>query len=324
MGYNLNMKKYITLIIPILIVYSIATNSFRNRGYSNTGPAVNYELLKNSESQDNNFNFAVLGDTQKFDYKDEDGHLQKTVNLINNLNPDFIISTGDLVSSCYTSCDKKLIRWKETLGDLSDKTYAAMGNHDRKGKEISDSDWQNVFEFPNNGPAGYEELTYSFDYQNSHFIVLNTEKPKEHRISNEQLDWLKNDLDETQKDNIFIFFHEPAFPVYSKVKESLDENAEARDNFWRLISNYNITAVFSGHEHLNSRRKIDQSILPGVNKEIYQFITGNTDAYNHMKPRIETGFFHKGEVFMLVSVNNKEINVKVCSTSGEILDSFDF
>ena len=51
-----------------------------------------------------------------------------------------------------------------------------MGNHDRVGENKADSIYQKVFAMPTNGPSGYSELTYSFDFENSHFVVLSSDK----------------------------------------------------------------------------------------------------------------------------------------------------
>lgn len=261
------------------------------------------------------FSFAILGDTQYFK-PGAYGDYQKASDNIKKIGPDMVFALGDLVSSCdkKKECEDKINNWKNVLGNLSSKTYVMMGNHDRTGEEKSDIAWQKIFNLPNNGPAGFSELTYSFDFKNSHFIILSSDKPEENKINAIQRSWLEQDLNKNNKENIFVFFHEPAYPTNSKIGESLDENAGERDALWNIFVKYKVDAVFSGHEHIQARRKV---------AGIYQFIFGNTDSFNHDAPKsgvVEYSYIGPG--FGLVEINGKEITVKTYETGGKILDTF--
>lgn len=271
------------------------------------------------------FSFAIFGDTQDFKAEDSEGNFQKAVKSIESLNPDKIIAIGDLVSSCNEKdCEEKLNSWKNEIGLLSTKLYAVQGNHDRTGGKKSDEAWQKVFDFPTNGPEGFSELTYSFDFENSHFVILDSDNPKEHSVNLTQRDWLEKDLAENKKDNTFIFFHEPAYPTSSKIKESLDAKSEDRDALWKILDTHNVSAVFSGHEHLNSRRKIDSAIFSEAKNSLNQLIVGNTDTFDHKEPKEgTTDYSYKGKVFMIINVQGKKITFKVYSVDGEELNSFE-
>lgn len=287
----------------------------------NDKPQMRQEDKNNDEENGNNadkFSFAVIGDTQRFDNGNVNGGVQKAMSVMKKQNIDLMFALGDLVSSCDGGggCESKLNSWKNILGPLFSKTYATMGNHDRTGKEKADSLWQKFFNLPVNGPSGFSELVYSFDLNNSHFVVLDSEKPKEHIINKIQRDWLENDLAANKKDNTFVFFHEPAYPVSSKIDESLDVNSGDRDALWSIFTRYKVTAVFSGHEHINSRRKV---------AGVYQFGFGNTDSFNHDMP--ENGvaeYAYQGRNFGIVEVAGEEITVKVYSVEGNLLNTFSF
>lgn len=284
------------------------------------GESDNNAVLVASETPENNeakFSFAILGDTQSFE-AGRNGNYQKAASNIQKLNPDLVFAVGDLVSSCDggKECEAKLTDWKNILGLLLSKTYAAQGNHDRTGKEKADAVWQNVFsKFPANGPAGFSRLVYSFDFENSHFIVLASDKPKEHIINNVQRDWLEKDLSNNAKENTFVFFHEPAYPANSKIGESLDVNAGDRDALWNILKNHKVTAVFSGHEHIQSRRKVNG---------LYQFGFGNTESFDHLPPKPGiTEYFHVGPAFGLVKIEGKKITVETYSVAGKLLNLFE-
>lgn len=283
---------------------------------------VELEIQEASESETENkqeenikFSFAILGDTQYFK-PGAFGDYQKAANSIKKINPDLVFALGDLVSSCdkEKECEEKINNWKNVLGNLSSKTYVMMGNHDRTGDEKSDNVWRRTFNLPNNGPAGFSELTYSFDFQNSHFVILSSDKPEENKINSIQRTWLEQDLQRNTKENIFVFFHEPAYPTNSKTGESLDENTVDRDALWNIFIKYKVAAVFSGHEHIQARRKAGG---------IYQFIFGNTDSFNHEAPKAGTAeYSYVGKGFGMVEIDGKEITVKTYEVGGNILNTF--
>jgi len=274
------------------------------------------------------FSFAILGDTQRFKAGDANGNFQKAMASVRKLNPDMVFAVGDLVGSCdsYSKCEHDYTNWKNIVGSLMPKTYAVQGNHDRTGGSKADKIWQSEFSLPTNGPADYSEITYSFDFQNSHFVVLASDDPIMHKINEQQRAWLEKDLAANKKDNTFVFFHEPSFPVSSKVGESLDKHPSDRDALWQIFDKYNVTAVFNGHEHIYSRQLIDQDEFPAEKNKIYQFIIGNTDAYEKENVAISSNvdYYHKGHDFCIVEVNGKQITVKLYSVDGNLVDSFTF
>lgn len=264
------------------------------------------------------FKFAVIGDTQRKEADDPSGPFQRAVANLKKHDPSLVFALGDLVSSCdgKNGCEEKLNNWKKIMGTLFGKTYAAMGNHDRTGGEKADKLWQKFFSFPSNGPSGYSELVYSFDYQNSHFVVLNSEKPEEHIINETQRDWLEKNLAASSKKNIFVFFHQPAFPVSSKIGESLDASPKNRNDLWEILVKHKVKAVFCGHEHIASRRKV---------QGLYQFVFGNTDSFHHDMPKAGMAeYAHRGRTFGLIEVGEKQITVKTYSVEGNLLNSFTF
>ena len=284
-------------------------------------PEIKVEEIKIEKPEKNvpepvKFNFAIVGDTQYFK-PGSNGSFQRAVANIKKMNVDLIMSEGDLVSSCKGSdCVAKLNSWKSVLGDLASKTYPTQGNHDLTGKESVDQSWQNVFNLPTNGPAGFSELAYSFDFQNSHFVVLDSEKPDEHIVNDAQRSWLEKNLTANKKENTFVFFHEPAYPVSSKMDESLDVKSEDRNALWNILTAHKVTAVFNGHEHIHSRRKVNG---------VYQFVFGNTNSFNHDMPKTGIAeYAYRGENFGIIKIEGKKITVEVYSVDGNILNTFTF
>lgn len=278
----------------------------------------NENVNEEAESQlENKFVFGIIGDTQYFKEGNSNGGFQKAARNIFSKSPEAVFGIGDIVSSCdgkNNECESKFIAWKTTFGNLSSQVYAVQGNHDRTGREKADEVWQKVFNFPTNGPAGFSELAYSFDKKNSHFVVLDSEKPNENIINLAQRNWLEQDLSRNQKENTFVFFHEPAYPTNSKIGESLDAEPKERDALWEILSRHEVTAVFSGHEHVTSRRNVNG---------VYQFVFGNTDSFNHLAPRPGMAeYSYVGQVFGIVEVSGKDVTVNTYSIDGKMLNSF--
>ncbi|MDI6778291.1 MAG: metallophosphoesterase [Patescibacteria group bacterium] len=279
-------------------------------------------------SQAKAFSFAVIGDTQKFKTGKNDA-LRKTAKSISATGADFSFMLGDFCGS-YKKCASKLLTWKKVAAPLFPSVcpvpnfwcgvYPTHGNHDAVGA----SDWQSAFDPPLNGPGGYVGWTYSFDYENSHFVVLDSNRSQWHLVDQTQRDWLEQYLAANTKENIFVFLHEPAFPVSEKIGSSLDANPASRDAFWEILDRYDVAAVFNGHEHIFTRRKIDSSVFPSAQNSIYQFTLGNTDAYSHPKPRRSVEYYYRKKSFLTVSVEEEQITVNLRAPEGNLLNSFTF
>lgn len=277
-------------------------------------------------ASDSRFSFGILGDSENFKYGKSNGGLQKAVKKLSKEDLEFIVSMGDMATSCKgnDSCRNKWTKWKKIVYADLPKVYSVMGNRDRSSSKADDL-WQDLFDLPINGPDSFDELTYSFDNGNSHFVVLNTEKPSARIIDEDQRAWLEDNLKENQKENTFVFFHEPAWPVSSGIGKSLDANPTERDSLWSILAEHNVTAVFSGHEHIYARKKIDASVIPGVKHDIYQFTVGETDVSKAKKPKSGlVDFYNRSNNYVIVSVNGKEITVKDYKLNGKKADSFSF
>jgi hypothetical protein len=138
---------------------------------------------------------------------------------------------------------------------------------------------------PQNGPEDEKGLTYSFDFLNSHFIFIpsnrwhygdpndTTDDRRDWRYV-KHLDWLENDIisaKEKGAEHIFVLSHEPAFPVGGHLKDCLPNLGKdvtlpldsirnfylsRRNAFWEILTTHNIKAYICGHEHVYGRQKI--------------------------------------------------------------------
>jgi hypothetical protein len=292
------------------------------------GPGNNIPKPKNS----NDFTFAIMGDTQMFVYPNtasiSTGDYPKAVSEIATRHPEMVMTEGDLSQSCHdqVSCDSYRI-WKNIDKPLLPITFEVMGNHDREGKDFSDSQWRNYFNLPTNGPVGYQELTYSFNFGNSHFVVLDSEHPL-HEIDQTQQVWLDQDLTANTQPNVFVFYHETAWPMdYKRRGQSLDAHSSLRNSLWSIIDKHNVTAVFNGHEHVFSLVKIDSSIFPQATHSIYQIVSGHVDAtvrpkaVSEISPKAE--YYYPDGSYVMVNVNNRTVTVNLYAiATNQLVKSF--
>jgi len=185
--------------------------------------------------------------------------LKQAVRETNLLDPDLVMTVGDLVNG-YNTTEKWLEEMKEyrsVMDGLRMRWYPVAGNHD-------------VYWRGPNMPAGQHEanyekhfgpLWYSFRHKNAAFIVLFSDEgdrkanrkgwryAKVNRFSDEQLAWLKTTLAKSKDaDHVFVFLHHPRWidHIYP------DSNWDAVHA--QLKAADNVRAVFAGHIH---RRRYD-------------------------------------------------------------------
>ena len=175
--------------------------------------------------------------------------------------PELIIICGDIDEVATTEL---VIQQWEADNNYSLPFFPVIGNHDTAQadlaaiEEIYDlHDAEGVWNL-DPGPAGTEKLTYSFDYKNAHFAVLNcywdgadhaVDDISRPNIVPNLRSWLADDLAATELDFKFVCVHAPAWPFGRHVGESLDHDPENRDRFWALLGQYGVEACFVGHTH---------------------------------------------------------------------------
>jgi 3',5'-cyclic AMP phosphodiesterase CpdA len=170
---------------------------------------------------------------------DAQGTLKKAVAAVNGLSrqPDFVMFTGDLT---HTTDDpkerrKRLAEFKEIVAALKVKDVHFMpGEHDAS---------------LDNGKAFKEffgPTHYTFDHKGVHFIVVDNVSDPTAAIGDEQLRWLKADLDAQPKGaRIVVFTHRPLFDLYPQWDWATRDGEQAI----ALLQTHDNVTVFYGHIH---------------------------------------------------------------------------
>ncbi len=118
----------------------------------------------------------------------------------NNVKPEFVVVLGDLAEDDNEINDKKNIDYiVKLLTKLKCPVYYVAGNHDLKN--ISEDELTKLF--------NQKSLYYSFDLSDFHFIVLFSRVSEDGIIwiSEEQKEWLKQDLNKTNKKTVVFVHH---------------------------------------------------------------------------------------------------------------------
>lgn len=251
--------------------------------------------------------------------------------------PEFILHLGDMTAggSSPEELEGLLGRFKKIIGSYYpvERFYPVMGNHDA-GNKSADGSCEKVFRkvfsesLPENQLEGYNNTVYSFNWKGEKIIVLNSVHPgEEHKISGEQLEWLKRVLSEPALHKL-LFLHKPPFPTGAHVGTCLDKYCEDRDSFWSVVDNSNVDIVFTGHEHNYSRRLVDGSCSTEkyrFNNKIYQIVSGGGGEKLKSKFKSKDGVvvppidkYH----FVIVDAEQGKISVKAVSVEGKVIDRF--
>ncbi|MHA1410930.1 MAG: metallophosphoesterase [Candidatus Odinarchaeia archaeon] len=198
------------------------------------------------------FTFLVWGDNRPFGSNPQPQVFKELVNLMFEQKPNLVFGVGDYIYGEALTEETTRQRWCDFTNE-TDKLhhtiplFLAVGNHDIPGKTY----FEEYFYAPYNNTNRF----YSFDYGNSHFVILNSEElGYEGRLSPAQKNWLESDLNSTNKVHRFIFMHRPMYPVNSHLGDSFDRDPALQNWMQELFENYSVDIVFAGHEHLYARQ----------------------------------------------------------------------
>lgn len=173
-----------------------------------------------------------------------------TVKTAYGLYPDasFIMHTGDVVDS-----GTNFKQWNWVLNTVSDSLMdtalmPVTGNHEDEGGATV-----NNFMLPNMPSQNTDSgVYYSFDYNNAHFMVLNTNDLNDDgTLSADQLSWLRNDAASSDKDWKIVALHKAVYSNGSHYDD--DDVVGLRAQLAVLMPELNIDLVLQGHDHVYLR-----------------------------------------------------------------------
>jgi hypothetical protein len=197
--------------------------------------------------------------------------------------------------------EQKFERPYKPLLDAKVKFYASLGNHDDRE--------QRLYKLFNMGG----ELYYSFKAPNEdvRFFALDSTYP-----DRRQIEWIERELKAADEDWKIAFFHHPLYSSGGRHGPSED----LRKVLEPLFLKYNVSAVFSGHEHFYER------IVP--QKGIFYMTSGGAAKLREGNIRPNSPFTAKGfdddNHFVLIEIEGDEMFFQAISRRGDTVDSGSF
>ncbi|MHB0913974.1 MAG: metallophosphoesterase family protein [Armatimonadota bacterium] len=230
------------------------------------------------------FTFAALGDNRPFlPGGGQPSAFKAILKDLEQERPAFAVNTGDCIfgSSNRERFLRQYADYEKALALYSGKVYLALGNH-----ELRNLEQQEFFSKEFGSPY------YSFDYDDSRFIVLDSEMVGQvGRIAGEQRRWLESELARSRTvEHVFVFMHRPMYPVDGHRGSSMDMYPKERDSLHALFVKYHVTAVFMGHEHLfdlQKRNGVCYVITGGAGAPIYQSSKNSGEYYHYVMVSVE-------------------------------------
>lgn len=221
-----------------------------------------------------------------------------------NWEPDIITHTGDIAYYSGTS-DNYIERFFPVYQALIAESpfYGSIGNHDY----VTDSagPYKEIFETPTN--SGTEEY-YSFNYDNVHFVSLNTDL--DFTVGSTMYNWFESDLQNAKKRWKIVFFHKPPYSsgVYGN-------NNDLIDNLVPLLEANDVDLVLNGHEHSYERTK-------EINGVTY-IITGGggNDLRGQDNDDANTAVFESVYHFVGLTIRKNYIKLQAIDSNGYIFDT---
>jgi Icc protein len=218
------------------------------------------------EGGNDGFTFAFLTDIHLQPERGAVEGYRKAIDTINILNPDFVLTGGDLVmdalNQTYGRSDSLYRLYEKETGRFHMPVYNTVGNHEVYGWQRKEAGLEESPEF---GKKMYENRIgkryYSFDHKGWHFMVLDAVYRSEGgdyigKIDDAQIEWIKEDLQKTGKETpITVSVHIPFVTSQTQLTRGalvpnppyliINNAREVLLNFW----GYNLKLVLQGHLH---------------------------------------------------------------------------
>ena len=230
---------------------------------------IGFAFLHGQEEKTQEFSFIVAADMREFaspEYQTSKYFLGVCEAILEKGKGAFMVSPGDIDPPWYV---------RNTISKVLGKNYLwypVIGNHEVETEKDMIYLRNYIPGLPhivNMGPKGCSQTMYSFDYGSAHFVVINeyydgrSDIGTDGDIVEATYNWLINDLNENKKKYIFVFGHEPGFPLpdmktgrLRHKNSSLNKYPMHRDKFWELMKKKGVVAYICGHTHSTSIKKI--------------------------------------------------------------------
>jgi 3',5'-cyclic AMP phosphodiesterase CpdA len=250
-------------------------------------------------NQSGSLKFAVLGDFGTASQRQYQLAAQMA-KLYAGFKLELVVLVGDNLYGAERPQDFKS-KFEDPYKPLLDagvKFYAALGNHDARAQRYYK-------------PFNMEgELYYSFKApkEKVRFFVLDSTYPVP-----EQITWLEKALKDSNDDWKIAYFHHP---IYSSGGRH-GSDVKLRETLEPLFIQYNVSVVFTGHDHFYERIKPQHGIVHFVVGSGGQLAVGDIDKNSNITDK----GFDTDQAFMAVEISGDKMYFNAISRQGEVVDS---
>ncbi len=228
---------------------------------------INSCFLCAQENPFEDFSFLFMTDIHLEPAKGAVEGFKKAIDTANKLDADFVLTGGDLIADAlavkHSRADSLYALYVETAKKFEKPVYNTIGNHELYGL-YKESDADSLHPDYNDGmyKRYFGKTYYSFDHKGWHFIVLNSivdagNSEYKGYIDDEQMEWIKSDLEKIDKSTpVIISTHIPFITTYNQ----LSKGSLAPNEKWLVVNNsqevlqllnpYNVKLVLQGHLHI--------------------------------------------------------------------------
>lgn len=310
-------KKYLCIVLSP--IQTLLKHPVMNKIYSlcislilfilSVAPMTHCYSQKKQAQNPDAFRFVFLTDVHLQTERNAVPGFRQAIDSINALNPDFVITGGDLIMDAlgqrYGRADSLYKLYQEVTRAFKMPVYNTMGNHEiygiyKKNKASADD--------PEYGEKMFEKRLgrsyYTFDHKGWKFMVLNSVEETEKSgyigmIDPAQTDWIREELKKTDTSTpIVISTHIPLITAYTQKYEGSTKPNDSSlvvvnaKEVIDLFQGHNLKLVLQGHLHM-----VEDIFIDGIH-----FVTGGAVS----------GAWWKGpnlgyeEGFLLLTVNDRD------------------
>lgn len=275
---------------------------------------VSEGLFRTAGTAENPTKFLFFGDSQASNaagFKLWGDILRKAV--ADHPDFDFILQAGDMVEDGFKENEWNM--WFKEAQDILTETtiVSVVGNHEVTGTRKND-DFLAHFNNPQNGIDSLKGSNYSFDYNNAHIVVLNSEYDFE-----AQKEWLRRDLAATDKTWKIVTFHRgPYGSVY--------DSAHIREAWTSTFDEFHVDLAMNGHDHVYVRSHPMRGGKPVGEGEGTTYVVGGSTGpkFYAVTPR-EWQYKVDGEqtqIYGAVEIRGGELMFTVKTLGDRLVDQF--
>lgn len=256
-----------------------------------------------AETVNNKLRFAVIGDWG--DGSDDQAALGKQMHSVYCKSAfDLVLASGDNIypNGAARHFQKKFEEPFNELLKNQVKFHTVFGNHD-----VEDGR-QDQRQYPLFNMAGQHYYTLRRGNGLVDFFMLDT---TDYDLA--QAGWFDNALStSTARWKVVVMHH----PLYSSGKKH-GSSLKLRKKIEPLLTKYKVNVVFAGHDHIYERVKPQHGVQHFVTGAGGKLRHGNIDKNS----KITASGYDKDNHFMLLELDDREINFKAISETGALIDS---